>query len=558
MKVLIEGEKYPIEVLEKLFRSSQFYSSLGAEGIVKNVGYYHNIEDNQLVFMLPKVFMADEAKTVFGLGVHELLHESGNTLSVKSDGALSWVRNLTVYFYKSLVKFRQKYPDSFLINYSPVFQLKGIQKTFQYSYLDILLSFVAYFKKNKTQILYKHIDAIQSNPKKPKWDKTIRKAKPILVGGTVIYDKIRTKSKIVDNEEQLIICFFSILNFFNEEHDLGLQIDKVYPILKGKRFIELMKGGLAKLKKIKYRYYSDSLKEMHLLCMLFFSSHDQGRGKAAEDFITVSNYNIVFEDMIDRLFSDDLESIPVNNVTLNDLKYSKDGKILDHIFDHTSLLDGSNIFYIGDSKYYKSGREAGQNSRFKQFTYAKNVIQYNIDLLNKDSGPYRPGQRYRDELTEGYNITPNFFIYGYINEPDSYEVDELIPYGEVQSSYHFANRLFDRDTLFVHQYKINFLFVLKAYVVYKEASINRFRRNVRDLFRDEFIKYFSEGGRSGYTLYKYSGEKPIEDFVNNNFKKLNGKIYRTIDGDLLLGLNEKDNEFDKQKFLPYFSSMSVH
>ncbi|MDR6733475.1 hypothetical protein [Sphingobacterium sp. 2149] len=558
MKVLIEGERYPIQVLEKLFRSSQFYSALGAEGVIKYVGYYHNIEDNELIFMLPKVFMTDEGKTVFGFGVQELLHESGNILSVKSDGALSWIRNFTVYFYKSLVKFRQKYPDSILINYSPVFRLKGIQKTFQYSYLDILLSFVTYFRKNRSHILYKHIDAVQSNPKKPKWDKTVRKAKPVLAGGTIIYDRIRAKSKIVDNEEQLIIYFFSILNFFNEKHSLGLQIDKVYPILKGKRFTDLMKGGLAKLKKIKYRYYSDSLKEMHSLCMLFFSSHDRGRGKAAEDFITVSNYNIVFEDMIDSLFSDDLEPVPVNNTTLNDLKYSKDGKILDHIFDHNSLFDGSSIFYIGDSKYYKSGTEAGQNSRFKQFTYAKNVIQYNIDLLNKDKRPYIPGQRYRDELTEGYNITPNFFIYGYINGADNYEVNDLIPYGNVQPSCHFPNRLFDRDTLFVHQYKINFLFVLKAYVVFREFSIKQFRQNVRDLFRNEFIKYFSEGGMSGYTLYKYRGKEPVEDFVNNNFKKLNGKVYRTIEGDLLLGVKDGDDEFDKQKFLPYFSKMSFH
>jgi len=557
MKVLIEGERYPIEFLEELFGSSQFYSAHGYEGIIKNVGYYHNLAGNELIFMLPKVFMEDERKTVFDMTIDELAYSFNNT-SVITDKELNWVRNLTIYFYKSLVKFKQKFPDSTLINYSPVFQLKGIQKTLQYSYLDILLSFITYFKKNKNQILYKHIDAVHSNPKKPKWEKTVRKGKPILAGDTLIYDRIRTKSKIINNDEELIIYYFSILNYFNDQHKLGLHIDKVYPILKGKRFIELMSKGLQKLKKIKYRYFTDSLKEMHTLCMLFFTSHDQGRGKAREDFITVNNYNVIFEDMIDRLFSDDLESISVNNTSLNDLKYHQDGKILDHIFDHTSLLDSSTIFYIGDSKYYKSGKEAGQNSRFKQFTYAKNVIQYNIDLLNEKNRPYKAGQRYRDELTEGYNITPNFFIYGFIDDPNDYESNELQPQGEVQSSYHFKHRLFDRDTLFVHQYKINFLFVLKTYVTYNAVSLQGFRSHVRDLFRDEFLKFLSDSGNSKYTIYKYvQQEGDMIDFINDNFRSLNGKIYRTVDGELILAVHEEDVGLELKNLLSKFRLMSI-
>ena len=98
---------------------------------------------------------------------------------------------------------------------------------------------------------------------------------------------------------------------------------------------------------------------------------------------------------------------------IKDLKKNDDGKIIDHIYDYQSLIDTSNIFYIGDSKYYKSNSEVGNLSKYKQFTYAKNVIQFNIDLLNKDKKEtYKPKIRYRDQLTEGYNITPNFFIYG--------------------------------------------------------------------------------------------------------------------------------------------------
>ena len=63
----------------------------------------------------------------------------------------------------------------------------------------------------------------------------------------------------------------------------------------------------------------------------------------------------------------------------------------------------------------------------------------------------------RDELTEGYNPTPNFFIRGIIDEKDlSYSDHKLTRYQEDEkkcSNKHFENRLFDRDTLLVLTYE---------------------------------------------------------------------------------------------------------
>ena len=81
--------------------------------------------------------------------------------------------------------------------------------------------------------------------------------------------------------------------------------------------------------------------------------------------------------MVDKLLSDPIseEKTTSDGISLKKLKYNEDGKVIDHIFDYESLIDNSNIFYIGDSKYYKSDNIAGKLSKYKQFTYAKNVIQ---------------------------------------------------------------------------------------------------------------------------------------------------------------------------------------
>ena len=152
--------------------------------------------------------------------------------------------------------------------------------------------------------------------------------------------------------------------------------------------------------------------------------------------------------MIDVLIGDDMPEI-------SHLKDTKDGKRIDHIYKDDSLIPKEKIFFIGDSKYYFDDSEIVGESIHKQFTYAKNIIQYSLNIFQKPENKRNVDEkkvvkelRYRDELTEGYNITPNFFIRGAIRkeyvaggklditdpglEPDPQEF---------QINRHFSNRL---------------------------------------------------------------------------------------------------------------------
>ena len=189
---------------------------------------------------------------------------------------------------------------------------------------------------------------------------------------------------------------------------------------------------------------------------------------------------MVFEDMIDTLISDDTKD-------KNDkLKDQPDGKIVDHIYHYSSLVREDDIYYIGDSKYYKEGHDPGENSIYKQFTYAKNVIQMNMDVTTPNEKIGR-GNYYDDE-TEGYNISPNFFIRGMVNpqhlnyiEPELEQQKKKDGKPAVEKRCHHKNRLFDRDTLFVLKYSINFLFVLSAYAAGRvdEACKNHIREKFK-------------------------------------------------------------------------------
>ena len=47
MKILIENETYPIEILAELFDDPKFYKQNGSEGTITSVGYYHSFEKKQ-------------------------------------------------------------------------------------------------------------------------------------------------------------------------------------------------------------------------------------------------------------------------------------------------------------------------------------------------------------------------------------------------------------------------------------------------------------------------------------------------------------------------------
>lgn len=546
MKILIEGEKYSLELLQDIFDDPKFYHQENQEATILSVGYYHSYQKGELVYMLPKVFMADSQETVFGISKTDLLNlEQSETFKHKDE--YNWIRQVSVYFYNSLLEFKRRNRFTSIIQSSLSSNLNTNIGKQEYSYLDLLLSFVNFYKKNKSNILFKHIEFKSQQVKNPNWERTISKSTPLISQDKQpIYNIYRNKKKVVNTEEELMVYFFSILNHFNIEHNLYLQIDKSYEIIKGSQFKLLQKNGLSKLRKIKYRYFNDTLKKMYRLCEIYFSQTDiSSISRKKEEFISVNNYNLVFEDMIDKLFTDPIiEKKTTDGTSLKNLKYNDDGKIIDHVFDYQSILDTSDIFYIGDSKYYKSDNIAGKVSKYKQFTYAKNIIQYNIDLLNETGKYYTENLRYRDDLTEGYNITPNFFIYGYINDYKNFDKTELNAKGDIVKSFHFENRLFDRDTLFVHQYKINFLYVLKSYTQFGKQTIEKFRTETKTMFRKNFIDFFSNKDKSKFELYEYQLEN-IEDFIETNFRLLNGKCFKTIDNKLIIAKYDSDTILDK-------------
>ena len=547
MKLLVEGQPYKISALSSILSNSQFYKTDGELGVINHVGFCHSLDTKEVVYFLPKVFIINGK--LFGM------YEIKDNVPFSSDNIQdltnnSWLGKLLLLFYQGITELKRRNPNSRIIQRGNYYELSSNLGDTEYSYLDICLSILAYFKSEKEKILFRNAKRKSSVANKMNWKRTISRQIPIINSNNApIYPILETKRKQVDNEETLLTIFYSILNNVSQELGQNLNLVVNYQLYSGSKFKSLEKNGLRVLKKIKYKYFSDDLKKIYNLCHLYLEKKYSGSlNKKKEEFIAIRDYNIVFEDMVDKLFTDNsLLSYSNKDVSIDDLKNNRDGKIIDHIFKFDSIIDDSEILYIGDSKYYQPDAHAGNLSIYKQYTYAKNIVQFNIDLLNNHKSKEIPGVKYLDIDTEGYNITPNFMLYAYIPMYEevmvlnykNHMIYDYVEGAKPKSSFHFYERLFDRDTLFVHEYRINFLYVLHSYCTSRQSNLLGFRENTKKYFRDKLKNYFQDESVSGFKFFvkTFENNEELKRFVDDNFKDLIGKVISIGDNQLLLAKN---------------------
>lgn len=498
------------------------------------VGYYYHVATEETVFILPKVFICGKDRYAFGKYKPEdlLFASDSRSLTSKQDGAFLF--ELSAWLYQAINLFSKRHQDSQITALRSLAGLVDSRGGCDATLLDHVLALLHFNKEHQSLFVYMST-ITHSRRRKVHWTKTVRTTQPIIREGIPHYMSYQAKCKSIDFDEELLNLFYATLSYLKDSYLFPVKKILNYNTGSSNRVQQLIATGKGTrfLRKIRSNYFVDELVALWNLLYGFYEQAEHiSERKAQDEILLVRNFNIIFEDMIDCLIGD--SSVP------KELKNQKDGKLVDHIYRDRSLVESSDIYFIGDSKYYKEETCIGINARYKQFTYTKNVIQYNVDLFNK--GKAESELRYLDPLTEGYNPTPNFLIRGVVDPNDlSYSDDKLRQDSSGRyCNYHFRNRLFDRGTLWVLTYDVNVFYVLSAYV--QRGAYNKSIDNfLRGRFRDDIINTLEET----YDFYEIQIKDrtcTYEKFVEQNFKKLIGKIYQNADGHLILALKKEEEE----------------
>ena len=422
-------------------------------------------------------------------------------------------------------------------------QVGGSSKRKSNTFLDILLSLIQFNKDNKSFFFFV-LKNLHSGLNKINWTRTISTTSAIIQDGNAIYLNPVNKKRKINFDEELLVIFFSILNYIGDTYGFPKEINCNFDLIKGKLFEKYRNGyGKVRLNQIKYKYFSDKALQLWKLCYAFFDkSHQIFVSTSQKEYLLVKSFHIVFEAIIDALVGD-------NPLPDGMEKKQEDGKIVDHLFTAKSLINdqSSNTYYIGDSKYYKMGNELSKESIYKQYTYARNVIQWNLDIFNSGKKP-SSGIKLRDDETEGYNIIPNFFISATMDEKYRYAIDGIKETDRKNNRYmskHFQNRLFDRDTLLLFHYDVNFLFVLSLYARNNKGEQDLWKENIRAKFCTEIRNWLQQD-------FNFYAMRPlpsvnVKEYVETHFRQVLGKVYTPFEEENIFSLAldknyEKDNE----------------
>lgn len=507
MHLLFEEFHYPSKKLDQLGLDG-YYETIGSnEAKFNYVGYFRNLQKDAIVFTLPKIFLKDGK--LFGKHAVGSFIE-GDARSRLGPIEYASIKDLAEGIYFALRKYqRERESGSVSREYGPAIKTNiGSHDTTSF---EAMLSIIAFNKEHP--FLYTHKRQIQEsrNPKRVNWKKTMVQVMPVLYQGFPHFLEWVGYTPSQKQVDPLLIIYYSILANFRQ-YDPTIVIDSNIPILPTVRLAKLRPRIMSFLKISRSSYFSDSLRRVHNLLLPYYLREQASYADTDIEFLFMDNFESVFERIVDSVISDqDL---------LRVYKHLKDGKEIDHLFGEKDVFMGHKIIYIGDSKYYKDPSSVS-TQKHKQFTYARNIIQENIYIMNSGKATVY-SLNYRDAISEGYNVTPNFFILGTVNA-DYREGPELIKPmpKEPEFSNHFPNRLFDRDTLHVLYFQADFIRFLNLYVGrHKRLSFGKLlaRGDVHSLIQRHLIQYLN----NKYEFFRLSiTREQIEDC----FRLLLGKIF---------------------------------
>ena len=556
MILLIEGYKYKADDVKEVLEGLGLLENLNQEVIVNYVGYMYNPHIKDCVFILPKVLIDENEKAFGHIDPTDLIHlDKAESLTEEER---RFIYEFAVWIYRALYVFKNSNPDNDIIYHKQMTKVGNHNRHMTNTFLEVLLALVDFNKKNQNFFMMV-LRNLHSGNNKINWTKTISSSQAFVQDEEEpIYLDTVNKKRQINFDEELLVIFFSILNYIRGRYGFPVQIQMGYELIQGEQFNRYLNGyGQIRLRQIKYKYFSDKTLYLWELCYAFFErSHQIAITSELQEYLVAKNFNIVFEAIIDELVGD--KELP------DGLKDQPDGKIVDHLYSYKSLTttgdENKDVFYIGDSKYYKLGNEIGSESVYKQFTYARNVIQWNMNLFldGKDNNWSKRVSKYRDEVTEGYNIVPNFFISARMDKELSY--DDKIYETQKDNKFfiqrHFENRLFDRDTLLIYHYDVNFLYVVSLYAQNDEGAKQQWKDKVRALFRKK-IQQKLQGDFKFYAMTAHPNVDATQ-YIEDNFKDVLGKLYQPFPNKEFFSLALDSNEKYKEENDKLLEELSKH
>lgn len=207
------------------------------------VGYCYSKAAKDVIFFLPKVVLTGEQNeesdddTIFGASPQEIIDFESEKIKSKftEEGCKEYkefLSTLSIWVYRTISVYKQTHNDNILESKDYQTESRG-RKQKHNTLLDVIIALRDFNRNNQDYFTF-IAKNVHSGYNRINWSKTIASSQAFIQDGTPVYVNPVNRKKMVNFDEELLVIYFSILNYICETHGFSFEINIHYQLISQK------------------------------------------------------------------------------------------------------------------------------------------------------------------------------------------------------------------------------------------------------------------------------------------------------------------------------------
>lgn len=266
--------------------------------IIRCIGYFRH--QGKMVFILPKSFAG-------------ICQDKNRPLHLEEVDNKKQLTELSLWVYGAIDKYRNRMIGT-RVEKPVKSDVIATSKTDSHptTLIDHVIALRNFYERNKNLVLMVYKESNRGY-NRVKWGKTVRNKNPLITKKKdIIYMDVVNEKKHIHDQEELMVLYFSTMRYVQHKYGISMPTSPYYKLIGDTEFEMLVDNDmvLGRLNGIKLQYFSDRMRELWHLVDGFHQelseekeTSNQGIGNYQDEYLLATDFDRVFEDMIDYLIA---------------------------------------------------------------------------------------------------------------------------------------------------------------------------------------------------------------------------------------------------------------